>query len=190
MLLLNSQLANSAVLSLQSGTTLGAISGPIIDPRKLQIVAYYVTGPRVTEPSVVYTSDIREYGPLGFIVDGADSIMTLDEDLVRLQEVISFNFTLLGKTVIDDTKKKLGKIIDYTLENESYMIQKIHVNQSVIKNFSNAHLIIHRSQIIEVTDHAVLVRSATIPKQVGLAQTLNPFRQNQQRTVGEGFDQN
>ena len=178
MLLLGSQLTNTPVMSLQSGSALGMISTPVIDPRKLQIIAYYITGPRISEPSVVHTSDIREYGPLGFIVDSADSIMTLDEDLVRLQEVINFNFTLLGKTVIDDTKKKLGKVADYALEGESYLVQKLHVNQSVIKNFSNANLIIHRSQIIEVTDNSVLVRSTTIPQQVGLAQALNPFRKS------------
>lgn len=175
-LLLGSQLTNTPVMSLQSGSALGAVGEPIIDPRKLQVVAYYVLGPRISETSIVHTSDIREYGPLGFIVDGADSVMALDEDLVRLQEVIKFKFSLLGKSVVDDTKKKLGKVADYALESDSYNIQKIHVNQSVIKNFSNANLIIHRSQIIEVTDSTILVRSATIPDQVGLAQAINPFR--------------
>lgn len=189
-LLLGSQLINTPVMSLQSGTALGTITAAIIDPRKLQVAAYYVSGPRITETSIVHTSDIREYGPLGFIVDSADSVMALDEDLVRLQEIISFNFSLLSKPVVDDTKKKLGKVIDYTLESGTYSIQKLHVSQSLVKNFSNTNLIIHRSQIIEITNSKILVRSATIPKQAGLAQALNPFRQNPQPAGGEGFDLN
>ncbi len=178
MLLLNTQLINTPVMSLQSGTSLGSVSEPIIDPRKLQVVALRVTGPRILEPSVLHTSDIRELGPLGFIVDGADSIMTLDEDLVRLQEVISLNFSLIGKLVVDDTKKRLGKVVEYTLESEGFTIQKIHVGQSVLKNITNSNLIIHRTQIVEITDREIIVRSATVQDRVGLGQALNPFRKS------------
>lgn len=165
-------------MSLQSGSELGKIGQPIIDPRNLSIVAYYVSGPRIQSVSVLHVSDIREFGPLGFIVDNADNIMPLDGDLVRLQEVIEFKFTLLGKPVIDEQKKKLGKVSDYTFEADSFSIQKIHVSQSVMKNFSNAHLIIHRSQIVELTDKEVIVQSATVPVSTGLPQILNPFRRS------------
>lgn len=179
MLLLNSQLQNVPVMSLQTGSQLGTATEPIVDPRKLQIVAYYVTGPRIQTASVLHAQDIREFGPLGFIVDGSDSIMELDEDLVRLQEVINFKFSLLGKMVVDDTKKRLGKVVEYTIESDGFTIQKLHISQSVIKNLTSSNLIIHRSQIIEITDHRIIVRSATIPHSVGLAQVMNPFRKSQ-----------
>ncbi len=185
MLLLNSQLQNVPVMSLQSGTQLGIATQPIIDPRKLAIVAYYVEGPRVTVKSVVHTSDVREFGQLGFIVDGADSVMELDEDLVRLKEVVNFNFSLLGKMVVDDTKKRLGKINEYTVEVDGFTIQKLHVAQTVIKNFTNSNLIIHRSQIIEVTDTKIIVKSASIPEATSLAQVINPFRKNQSTLTPE-----
>lgn len=185
MLLLNSQLQNVPVMSLQSGSLLGNTGEPIIDPRKLQIVAYYVSGPRIQTLSVVHTSDIREFGQLGFIVDGADTVMELDEDLIRLKEVINFRFTLLGKTVIDDTKKRLGKVSEYTVESDGFTVQKIHVTQTVLKNFTNSNLIIHRSQIIEITDSAIIVKSASIPEATGLAQVMNPFRKTQSSLTPE-----
>lgn len=178
MLLLNAQLENTPVMSLQSGSALGAVTLPIIDPRKLFIVAYYVTGPRIQTTSVLHTSDIRELGPLGFIVDSADSVMALDEDLIRLQEVIKLNFTLVGKTVVDENKKRLGKVMEYTLESEGFTIQKIHVSQSMMKNLTNSNLLIHRSQIVEITDQTIVVRSTSIPETAGLAQVLNPFRKS------------
>lgn len=178
MLLLNSQLQRLAVMSLQTGAALGTIAEPVIDPRKLQIVAYYVTGPRIQSTSVLHTSDIREVGPLGFIVDGADSIMELDEDLIRLQEVIDFKFTLLGKMVVDENKKRLGKVSEYIVESDGFTIQKLHVTQSMLKNISSTNLLIHRSQVVEITDHLIVVRSATVPHNVGLAQVLNPFRKS------------
>lgn len=188
MLLLNNRLENVPVMSLQSGGKLGIATTPIIDPRKLQIAAYYVSGPRIHETSVLHSSDVREIGPLGFIVDSADSIMTLDEDLVRLQEIIGFKFSLLGKSVVDDRKKKLGKVAEFSTESDGFYIQKLHVSQSVVKNLTSSHLVIHRSQIIEVTNRQIIVRSATIPKTTGLTQVLNPFRKNHQALAPDSTD--
>lgn len=179
MLLLNSQLNNVSVMSLQTGASLGTAHEPIIDPRKLQIIAFYIAGPRIQATSVIHTDDIREFGPLGFIVNGADSIMELDEDLVRLREVIDFKFSLLGKTVVDDRKKRIGKVTEYTLESDGFVIQKLHVGQSLMKNIASSNLIIHRSQIIEITDYLIIVRSAELPQTVGLSQIMNPFRKQQ-----------
>jgi len=179
MLILGSNLINVPIMSLQSGGELGVIEKEIIDPRKLQVIAYYAKGPRIQSPSVLYSSDIREVGPLGAIVDGADSIMELDDDLVRLKEVLDINFELNGKQVIDEFKKKLGKVSDYTLESDGFYIQKIHVAQSMIKNIASTNLIIHRTQIVELTDDHIVVKSGATPAQVGLTQILNPFRKNQ-----------
>lgn len=178
MLLLNSQLQSVPVMSLQTGTQLGTTQEPIIDPRKLQVVAYYVVGPRIQANSVLHTNDIREFGPLGFIVNGADTVMELDDDLIRLKEVVNFKFTLLGKTVVDEQKKRLGKVSEYTVESDGFTIQKLHVSQSVMKNITNSNLVIHRSQVIEITDKLIIVKSASIPSTVGLAQVINPFRKN------------
>lgn len=163
-------------MSLQNGGKLGLAQNPIVDPRKLQIVAYFANGPRIHAQSVVHTADIREYGPLGFIVDTADAIMEVDEHLVRLQEVINFHFELIGKTVIDERKHKLGKVVDYAVDIKSFYIQKIHVGQSMMKNLTSSNLIINRTQIVELNDNFIVVKSGAVHDQVGLMQALNPFR--------------
>lgn len=183
MLVLNTQLQNTPIMSLQNGGQLGTTAQAIIDPRKLQIVAYYATGPRIQEPSVLHAGDIREIGPLGIIVDSADNIMTLDEDLVRLQEVIDLKFEIIGLPVVDEQKQKLGKVIEYTLETEGFFIQKIHVSQSLLKNITNSNLIIHRTQIVELTDNCIVVKSSTVQEPLKLTQALNPFRKNQQTAL-------
>lgn len=179
MLMLSTQLQKVPIMSLQSGGSLGIAAEEIIDPRKLKIVAYRISGPRIQEPSVLHTSDIREVGPLGFIVDSTDEIMVLDDTLVRLNEVIAFQFQLSGKQVIDDRKKKLGKVVEYAIESESFLIQKLHVSQNILKNIKSSNLIIHRSQIIEITDKAIIVRSATVEAPTTLVQAINPFRKVQ-----------
>ena len=139
-------------------------------------MAFKVKGPRIFEDSVLHTTDIHEVGPLGLTVNSADDIMTLDHDLVRLNEVINLNFSLVGKTVVDDTGKKLGKVSEYSVETDSFIIKKLHVSLSIMKNISNTALIIDRSQIKEITDKSVIVRSASVKEATGLSQILNPFR--------------
>lgn len=172
-------------MSLQSGSSLGVIAEPIIDPRKLQVVAYHVTGPRISEPSVLHTSDVREVGPMGLIVDSADSIMTLSDDLIRLQEVIDFRFYLLGIQVVDEHKNRLGKVVEYTLETDGFFVQKLHLSQSLMKNLKASSLLIHRSQIIEVTNSKIIVQSGAIKDRVGLTQVLNPFRKTSSSLAAE-----
>lgn len=176
MLTLNTQLQGTPIMSLQTGGALATATEEIIDPRKLQIVAYRVSGPRITEASILHTSDIREVGPLGFIVDSSDEIMVVDDSLVRLNEVIGFHFQLLGKQVIDTTKKKLGKVLEYVIESDDFTIQKLHVSQNILKNLKSSNLVIHRSQIVEINDKVIVVRAATVEATTGFAQAINPFR--------------
>lgn len=178
MLLLTKSIEGAPVMSLQTGGKLGEITVPIIDPRNLKITAYHVAGPRIHEESVVHTSDIREIGTLGVIVNDAGTIMPIDDGLVRLEEVRAIKFKLIGKPVVDDSGKKLGKVSDYAVDSDDFMVMKLHVAQSVMKNLSSSALIIDRSQIIDVTDTTITVRSGTVTQQKGLAQALNPFRRS------------
>jgi sporulation protein YlmC with PRC-barrel domain len=179
MLVLHKNLESVPIMSLQNGSKLGLAQNPIIDPRKMKIIAYHASGPRIHASSVIHASDIREYSPLGFIVDNADSIMEFNEDLVRLKEVANFNFSLIGKTVVDERKHKLGKVMEYTIDVDSFFIQKIHVAQSLVKNITSSNLIINRSQIIELNDKFIVVRSGSVKEPVGLMQAMNPFRKSQ-----------
>lgn len=185
MLALQKTFEGMPIMSLQSGGRLGELGAPIIDPRKLQITAFYAEGSRIHEISVLHTSDIREVGPLGVIVNDADQVMTAEDGLVRLQEVIDLNFSLIGKLVIDDTKRKIGKVTDYTIETDGFTIQKLHVSQSIMKNIASSGLIIGRAQIVKVTDKEIIVRSAAVPESTGLAQLVNPFRRTKGSLAAE-----
>ena len=82
-------LIGAPVMSLQTGQPLARLDSPIINPRNLRIVAFYVSGPKVDfKTAVVFTDDIREFGEIGAIVDSSDNILS-PEGMVRLLEVIN-----------------------------------------------------------------------------------------------------
>lgn len=164
---------------------------PLIDPRRLHIIAFYCDGPMVEEhPSILHTSDIREFSDIGFIVDGSDNIMS-SEGLVRLQEIIDFDFSLIGMKVIDNHKKKLGKVNDFSVETESFLIKKLNIKRPLLQSLNDAELIIDREQIIEITHDTIIVRAPTVEDgQHATAphSIVNPFRKHDPQI--EGSSQN
>ena len=173
MLLLKDRLAKIPIMSLQTGAKIAETAQPIIDPRQLRIVALYCEGPRLDfHPAVLHVDDIREVGALGIIVDSADNLMS-PEDLVRLQEVINFNFQLVGKRVKEDTGRKVGQVVDFAVDLDSFFVTKLYVQPSFLESLQMLQVIIGRSQVIEVNDKEIVVRSATVEqKNASVAESL------------------
>lgn len=158
MLKLSSALLNQPVLSLRSGAPIGIATAPVINPNNLAIVGLYCKeSARDKKPLVLLTQDIREWIPQGFAVDDHDSLAP-PEDLVRLQSVLKINFTLLGKAVYTQNKQRLGKVSDFAVDDQSFMIQKLYVSQNIVKNLSGTGLSVDRNQIIEITDKRIVIR--------------------------------
>lgn len=168
-------------MSLQTGARLAQTTKPVINPANLKIAAYEVEGTLLTEtPSFLRTADIREYGRLGMIIDSTDELVGLD-DVLEIEKLYNLAFPLVGMSVIDERKGKLGKVTDYTLETDGYVIQQLNVSRGFLKGFNDTGLLIHRSQIVEINDKNIVVKSAHNKSVEPIMQTLrgefvNPFR--------------
>lgn len=165
-------------MSLQTGVQIAQTSRPIIDPRDLTIVAFYCEGPRLdVNPAILHIEDIREFSNLGFIVDSAQVIMS-PNDLVRLQQVIGFNFALDDKLVVDDAGRKIGKVSNYSLDSRSFYIMQIYAQPTIWSAWNTAEVVISRQQIIQIDDAKIIVKSPTIPKKATASRqqlVQNPF---------------
>ena len=184
MLITIQNLLGANLMSLQTGQPLAKLDAAIIDPRTLKILAFYVSGPMVDfAPAVVFASDIREFGPLGAIIDSADKILPLD-DLVRLEEVIDFGFVLDGIKVVDDHKNKLGKVANYTLDPENFEIQQLMLTPTFAKAFRVANLTVSRKQVLSIDNQKIVVKAPDVKVRgadfakgsAPLAPVENPFR--------------
>ncbi len=184
MLLLGSRLIGISIMGLQTGSRLAITKMPIIDPSNLKIVAYEVEGPLLTErPSFIRIADVRELSDVGMIIDSNDEFIGLD-DVIAIKKIRDLNFSLVGLNVLDEKKHKLGKVSDYNLNSDDFVIRQLKVNRGIFKSLTETELLIHRSQIVEINDRAVIVRSAAkklepIEKTEKLTY-LNPFRSTTQ----------
>ena len=170
MLQLSQAFLNRPVLSLRTGTTIGNVTTPIINPNNLKIEGFYCTDRFDKKQRILLYQDIRDIMPQGFVVDDHEALSESHE-LVRLQEIIKLGFTLIGKPVVTVSKDKIGKVSDYATEIESMYIQKLYVSQPLLKSLTTGSLSIDRSQIMEITSRRIIIADLlqTAPVQATVA---------------------
>ena len=181
MLVTSSRFIGTTIYSLQTGAPIGAISEPIIDPDKLKIVAFKLTGPLVRTANILDVNSIREYSDLGIIVDSIEEL-SAPEDVVKIEKLLSLNFNPIGLKVETKKGSKLGKVQDYTFIPDDFLIQQIIVKRPVVKAFIDPELTIHRREIAEVNDYKIIVKDeekvikARSENEDFIPNFVNPFR--------------
>jgi sporulation protein YlmC with PRC-barrel domain len=168
MLQLSETLLNRPVMSLRTGQAVANATQPIINPNNLKIEGFYCTDRFSKSSLVLLYQDIRDIIPQGFVVDDHD-VLVEAKDLVRLEDVMRLNFTLIGKPVVTVSKEKIGKVSDYATEIETMFIQKIYVSQNMFKSFTGGNLGVDRNQINEITDKKIIINDLlkTAPARAG-----------------------
>lgn len=180
MILLGSALTNTPILSIQSGDELARTKTPIIDPGTLTILAYKVSGPLQNSNSLLLRiADVRELSDIGFIIDSEDQFVE-PGDIIKLNEVYERHFYLVGMQVVDERKRKVGKVVDFTLETSGFTVQQLTVRRPLLRSLNDTELLIHRSQIVEINNDAIIVHSEAKAPEPELHEVVgsyvNPFR--------------
>lgn len=179
MQIFGSQITSTPVMSLQTGEPLAVLSNPVINPDNLKIIAYYLEGPRLDNyPSFIRIEDIREIANQGAIIDSSEDIVSQD-DIISLKKIIQINFKLLGIKVVEETGRKIGKVSDYTVDVKNFFIVQLYIQNNRLRNFNESTVIVHRDQIIEVSDNQIVVKSTAIKDSESVPVFVNPFGKSQ-----------
>ena len=184
MLVANTRLIGTKVLSVQTGAPIGQIVKPIVDPSTFKIIAFELAGPLIREANYLTTDSIREYSHFGMVADSIDELVS-PSDVVRLEDVLSLNFSLTGLKVETKKGSKLGHILDFTISSDDYMVAQIIVKRPLIKSFNDSTLVISRKEIVEVTDYKIIVKDeestlkSRAAKEDFIPNFVNPFRNSE-----------
>lgn len=170
MLRLSNQITDLPVLSLRTGGEIAKAGEPIINPNNLKIEGWFCTDKFSKEQLVLLPQDVRDFVPQGIAVNDHD-VLTNPEELIRLQKILELEFELLGKQVITNHKRRLGKVADYAVDADSLVIQKLYVARPMYRSLSEGQLTIDRSQIIEINNRRILVRDADVKARAGAINT-------------------
>lgn len=181
MLLTGSQLIDMPIMGLQTGKELARTFKAVINPHNLSVIAYRVSGQHLDhDPSFVRVADIREMGSLGMIIDSSDEFVE-PEDIITDKNIYELEYELDGKQVVDDHKKKIGKVSDYVIDIDSFVIQQLVVRRPLLKSLTDDELLVHRGQIVEVNDSEIIIKSGAVKEDAKATTSsrhyVNPFRQ-------------
>ena len=182
MLISSTDLTSFPILSLRSSSKIATISKLIINPYNLTIQALKLAGRQLDNPkdSYLLPEDIREISPLGIIINDSEDIVS-STDVIRLQKMLDLQFELIGLPVIDKQQRKVGKVINYNIIAENMMIYQLVVQRPMFKDFFDPELLIHRSQIAELSHDKVIIKNSLsqlreIERQDAIDNFVNPFR--------------
>lgn len=185
MLVMNSRLIGAPVLSVQAGGPIGRITSTIIDPNDLKIIAFRLEGPLVNrQQNLLDARSVREYSNYGFVIDDIDELIGPD-DVIKISDVLKLNFDLLNLKVETKKGSKLGKIQDFTITSEDYVVQQIIVKRPAVKALIDPELTISRKEIVEITDYKVIIKDEekTLKKKAEkeefVPNFVNPFRSHE-----------
>ena len=185
MLVMSSRLIGAPVLSVQAGGPVGRIANIIVDPNDLKIVAFRLDGPVINkQQNLLDVRSVREYSNYGFVIDDIDELVG-PSDVIKISEILKLNFNLINLKVETKKGSKLGKVQDFTVTSEDFIVQQIIVKRPVIKSFNDPELTISRNEIVEITDYKVIVKDEEkvlkqkAEKEEFVPNFVNPFRSHE-----------
>lgn len=171
MLKLHGSLINQPIMSLRTGGRVATSEAIILNPNNLKLEGVYCIDQINGQQLVLLTQDIREIVGQGIVIDDHD-VLVEPSDLIRLKQIIEMQYQLLGKPVHTVNKEKVGKVHDFAIDDQSYMVKKLYVTQSLLKSFSTSQLTIDRIDIVEVTNRRVIIKEILKTSKAGLAAPL------------------
>ena len=186
MLITYSRFLGTPILSVQTSSPIGTIAESIIDPDSLKILGFYVNSPLINHNTgnILDVTSIREYSKLGIIIDGIDELVS-SEDVVKIKKIIELDFNLINLKVETKKGSKLGKVLDFNMTPEDFMIQQLIVKRPPLKSFLDTELVIPRHEIVEITDYKVIVKDEEkvikekAAKENFIPNFVNPFREKE-----------
>ena len=187
MLIYASRLLDAPILSVQAGGAIGYVSELIVDPDNLKIIAFYVDGPllKKSNTNILDISSVREYSNYGLVIDSIEELVEKN-DVIKIKKIIDLNFSLVNLKVETKKGSHLGKVSDYTITSEDFIVQQIIVKRPIMKSLIDPKLTISRKEIVEITDYKIIIKDEekTIKekstKEEFIPNFVNPFRKSEQ----------
>ena len=182
----SSQLLGCPVLSTHDMSLVAHIEGEIVEPESLKILAFRVWGAAIQNNpelgEILDVRDIRELSPIGMIVDSAEEFVN-PGDVVKIDKTLALGFSLIGLKVVTKKGSRLGKVIDFIVDTETWKVQQLIVKRPAMKALVDPELVIPRREILEIDDYKITVKDEeevikkTAVKQAFTPNFVNPFRE-------------
>lgn len=186
MLIDSSRLLGCPVLSIHQSAPVAHVEYEVVEPESLKVIAFQVWGATIqNDPDlgeILDTRDIREFSSIGIIVD-SESDFVNPGDVVKIDKTLELRFSLIGLKVVTKKGSKLGKVIDFVVDTNTWKVQQLIVKRPLAKSLVDPELVIPRREILEIDDYKITVKDEeetikkTVARQTFVPNFVNPFRE-------------
>ena len=149
------------VFSVHDGAAVAEVVGWLINKDNFKVELLAVAVPKSKAHKYILPDAIRVSTDRQIIINSQEDITEADE-LVRQSKMIASKYKLVGSKVETQSGKKLGRVIDFSFDYNTFYIGKIQVVSRFPQRITRESFVINRSAVIEVQGNTVIVKDARI----------------------------
>ena len=143
------------VVGENSMRALTTVKGLVMDPERGTLLALVTS---VSKHKVVVPFDILEWGD-NVKVHDSDAIVDGD-DILRLHEVMEQGTgEIFNKKVETEEGEALGRVVDFSIDGQTYDLQKLYVGKTILGMVRYGMLIIAAKNIVEILPKKIVVKA-------------------------------
>ena len=161
MLIEGSKLLNYPILSLHTASRIAEVKDLVVDPNFLKIVAFEISAVSSKQRLFLDVTSVREFSKMGMIVDSDEEFIE-QNDVIKLKETIELGFTLENMKVVTKKKTMLGRVEDFMVTTDGFQVMQLIIKRPIYKALIDPELVIGRSEIHEINDNEIIVKSEEV----------------------------
>lgn len=124
----------------------------VVDPENGKVIAFVVDSRRGLIVTAMDVVSVKH----GVLIRGRDDVIEA-EDVLRVQKVQEIG-GFMGKKVETESGKRLGKVVDMTIDERGLTLNKIYTAKVVLGMIQHDGRIIAAKNIVEVKKNRVIVK--------------------------------
>jgi len=149
------------VITKREKIILGSLQKIIINPDNGRVVGIMLRLPGRRKPMVANTSAIVGFGMNFMMIEDMECISMPDE-IIRIKEVLDRDVNIIDSTVVDEDKRNLGKVRDYSINLLEMKLARLYVRKKPFVSPFFKNFIISAENIVKIEKKKITVKSGLV----------------------------
>jgi len=149
------------VLALESGTAIGRVRRPIVDPGEKCVAALLVSEPRSVRKRLLPVDAVRAFGRHAVTVESERALILPRDDSRLFTLLVKKRISLLGTAVVTAGGELVGTVRDFEI-GERGKISCLYINGGMWRSLAGREQEIPGSAIIAIGKDAAIVTDETL----------------------------
>ena len=154
------------IVSIQLNGQIGQISGLLVDPSQLKVVAIWARPTKRYKDLLILPASLRHFTSQRILVDGPEDL-TDPKDLPVLHKTLVINYRIPHKKIVANNRR-VGIATDFDFSRQNFFITAIVARPVGWQRFKMSQVRFGRQQIVKVDDRKIVINNGPLTNKVNL----------------------